>query len=120
MKVSLKLNRSGVSFYYLSESSDEDWLTVKMASKAQKKTLSLAYQIALAKMYGLSCILVDEVDDAMSDENAKMIYEFMASLEDFQQIIFISHRQESINTMMNSGRDNIVMYKVAHGEYEQI
>lgn len=119
MKVSLKQNRSGVNFYYTAESSDEE-LSVCMASGAQKMILSLAYNVALARMYGLNCILIDEADASMTPENAKLVYDFIASLDDFSQIIFISHRKESREAIKNSKRENIIFYEVNNGEYNLV
>lgn len=115
MRVSLELSRSGVTFMYTLEGDEP--IPVSMASGAQKTILALAYQIALAKMYGLSCIFLDEADAAMSDDNAKQVYEFILSLEDFTQIFFISHRKESLEVIDNTVRDNVINYYVKEGLY---
>ena len=117
MRVSLELSRSGVTFMYTLDG--EDPIPVSMASGAQKTILALAYQIALAKMYGLSCIFLDEADAAMSDENSKVVYEFILSLEDFTQIFFISHRKESLNVLGRASRDNITLYYVNNGIFTE-
>ena len=117
MRVSLELSRSGVTFMYTLDG--EEPIPVSMASGAQKTILALAYQIALAKMYGLSCIFLDEADAAMSDENSKIVYEFILSLEDFTQIFFISHRKESLNVLGRASRDNITLYYVNNGIFTE-
>ena len=121
-RVKLNQSRGGVSFFYKTGDikDDEDWLPVCLASGAQKTILSLAYIIALGKMYGINCLLLDEVDSACSPETAKTIYKFIASLEGFNQIIFISHNEESREAMRESNRDNIVFYRVSNGSYEII
>lgn len=119
-RVKLNQSRGGVSFFYKTGemSDDEDWLPVCLASGAQKTILSLAYIIALGRMYGINCLLLDEVDSACSPETAKTIYKFIAELEGFNQIIFISHNEESREAMKESNRDNIIFYGVSDGNYE--
>ena len=121
-RVKLSQSRGGVSFFYKTEDIDDDadWLPVSMSSGAQQRILSLAYTIALGKMYGLQCLLLDEVDAACSDTATKTIYKFIASLEDFSQIIFISHKEGVGEVMKESGRDNVIYYKVDKGTYEQV
>lgn len=119
MSVSLKQNRSGVNFYYTVEEAGEE-LPVCMASGAQGRILSLAYSVALAKMYGINCILIDEVDASMTPENAGQVYEFIASLEDIPQIIFISHREEAREAIRHSCRENLIFYEVNHGNYNLV
>lgn len=121
-RVKLSQSRGGVSFFYKTEDIDDDadWLPVSMSSGAQQRILSLAYTIALGKMYGLQCLLLDEVDAACSDAATKTIYKFIASLEDFSQIIFISHKEGVGEVMKESGRDNVIYYKVDKGTYEQV
>ena len=121
-RVKLSQSRGGVSFFYKTEDIDDDadWLPVSMSSGAQQRILSLAYTIALGKMYGLQCLLLDEVDAACSDVATKTIYKFIASLEDFSQIIFISHKEGVGEVMKESGRDNVIYYRVDKGIYEQV
>lgn len=121
-RVKLSQSRGGVSFFYKTEDIDDeaDWLPVSMSSGAQQRILSLAYTIALGKMYGLQCLLLDEVDAACSDNATRTIYKFIASLEDFNQIIFISHKEGVGEVMKEAGRDNVIYYKVEKGNYEQV
>ena len=119
MRVKLQMQRAGVTFRYSPNGDTERWLPVSMASGAQKAVLSLAYKSSLTRMYGISCILLDEVDASCTSENARMIYEFIASLDCFQQLIFISHRPESIEAarLINS---DIRVYQVEDGKYTEI
>lgn len=116
--MSIKLTASnrgkGVDFYYTSESSKDKYINAKMASGAQEQILNLAYSIAIAQAYGLRTILLDEVDAAMDNENCGIIYEFMTTLEGFDQVIFISHRPESLDVAKKSGA---TAYYVESGEY---
>ena len=121
-KVRLNQSRGGVSFFYKTgEMSDSDeWLPVCLASGAQRTILSLAYTIALGKMYGLNCILLDEVDSACSPETSETIYKFISNLEGFNQIIFISHSEKTREVIKESNKDNILYYKVENGIYERV
>lgn len=116
MRVKLVMQRAGVTFLYTAESSEEEWLPVSMASGAQKTVLCLAYKTSLARLYGISCIMLDEVDASCSDENAEIIYKFVASLDCFQQLIFISHRPESF-AAAKEVNPNVITYIVDKGEY---
>lgn len=116
MSVRLRPSRSGVEFYYTAESSEEEWLSVKMASGAQAAVLTLAWRVAIAKLYGVTTILLDEVDSAATEENAAIIYQFIASLDTFDQIIFISHKKEAMKSI-SSLMDNVICYYVQGGEY---
>lgn len=117
MTVALKLSRNGVSFYYVNDGNEDEWVPISMASGAQKTLLGLAYQIALARLYGLNCVLLDEADAAMNETNASYIYNLIAELTDFQQIIFISHRKESIEVAAKSSKENSSIYYVKNGQY---
>lgn len=119
MKVKLLQSRSGVDFFYTVNECEEAWLPVKMASGAQSAILALAWRVAIAKLYGVSTLLLDEVDAEATDENSKYIYEFISSLTMFDQIIMISHRKEAIKTIANLA-DSVVCYEVENGVYNQV
>ena len=118
-RVSLKLVRGGVNFFYTIDEDAEEWLSVGMASGAQSQILSLAYEISLARLSGIQCILLDEIDAACSPENARIIYEFIASLDCFDQVIFISNRQESLETAKKIN-PAIYSYRVSKGNYSPV
>lgn len=114
MQVSLRPNRGGVEFYYTADSTSGRWLSVKMASGAQGAILSLAWRVAIAKLYGVTTILLDEIDADCTDENSKLLYEFVASLDMFHQIILISHRKEALRAVAALA-DNVTCYWVTSG-----
>ncbi len=119
MRVKLKPSRSGVEFFYVSQSSEDDWLSVKMASGAQSAILSLAWRVAVAKLYGISTIILDEADASATEETAQIIYQFIAELDAFDQLIFISHKQQAMKEV-SSRIDNVMCYYVQDGEYSVI
>ena len=118
-RVSLKLSKGGINFFYTSESSEDEWIPVSMASGAQRRTLSLAYFIALAKLSNISCIFLDEMDASMSPENAGIIYDFIGSLNYFNQVFFISHRKEA-HEAVKARNDKLITYLVENGNYLEI
>lgn len=118
MTVELRSDRSGVSFFYHTTGSEEA-ISISMASGAQKKIVTLAYQIALATLFNTGVIFLDEIDASMSPENASIVYEFISNLTSFPQVFFISHRQESIQAVTTNNPDT-VCYSVANGEYAEI
>lgn len=114
--VSLKPSRGGVSFFYTAESSDDEEIPVAMASGAQKKILSLAYFIALARLNGITCIFLDEIDASLTAENASVVYDFIASVDYFPQVFFISHRKEA-HEAVKAKNESLVTYSVNNGIY---
>lgn len=118
-KVSLKLSKGGINFFYTSETSEDEWIPVSMASGAQRRTLSLAYFIALAKLSNISCIFLDEMDASMSPENAGIVYDFIGSLNYFDQVFFISHRKEA-HEAVKARNDKLITYLVENGNYSEI
>ena len=118
-RVSLKLSKGGINFFYTSESSEEEWIPVSMASGAQRRTLSLAYFIALAKLSNISCIFLDEMDASMSPENAGIVYDFIGGLDYFDQVFFISHRKEA-HEAVKARNDKLITYLVENGNYSEI
>ena len=119
MSVSLRQSRSGVSFFYRFDE-DGDELPVCIASGAQKSILSLAYKVALSKMYGLETICLDEIDASMSESNSRLIYDFLMNLEGFNQIIFITHKVSVSDYIKDRTDKNLIMFEVKDGEYNQI
>jgi DNA repair exonuclease SbcCD ATPase subunit len=117
MSVKLQQSRSGVEFYYTPDG--EGWLSVKMASGAQRAILALSWRIAIAKRYQLDTILFDEVDKSMTDDNSKLIYEFIASLDTFKQIVLISHRKAALRAVYSLA-DNVSCYWVSGGTYSPV
>ena len=113
-QVLLKPDKGGVNFVYTTESSSEEWISVSMASGAQRTVLGLAYFIALARLSNISCIFLDEIDAACSPENSEIIYNFIAELDYFPQVFFISHRPEAHQVVKNKNED-LVTYHVMQG-----
>ena len=116
MRVKLQAQRSGVNFYYKVHEDDEEWLSISMASGAQSQILTLAYAISLSRLSGIDCLLMDEIDASMSEENAAIVYSFIASLDCFKQVFFISHKKEVIPATREIN-PNILAYYVNNGEY---
>ena len=118
-KVSLKLENTGLGVFYTTESSEDDYIPISMASGCQRQILAIAYFVALARMSGVSSIFLDEIDASSSSENARVIYEFIAGLDCFNQIFFISHRPESYQVVKESNEE-LVTYIVENGNYTEI
>lgn len=119
MQVKLSQQRTGVNFYYKTHEDDIEWLSISMASGAEAQILALAYAISLARLAGLDCLLLDEIDASMTEENAGIIYTFIAGLDCFKQIIFISHKKEAVPAVKEIN-PNIISYFVSDGTYSLI
>ena len=115
MIVRLTLKGAGISFYY-SPNGDKNYLPAMMASGAQGSVLMLAWRVALAEMYGIDTLILDEIDSDANDANSSIIYEFIGSLTMFDQIILISHRQASIKTVKDLN-ENVQSFWVEDGKY---
>ncbi len=118
-RISLKLSKGGMNFFYTPENSDGGWVPVSMASGAQKMLIALSYFISLARLSGMSCIFLDEIDASCSAENSKLIYEFISKINLFEQVFFITHRPESIDIVKETNPNVKVLY-VENGEYEEM
>lgn len=120
MRVKLRQNRSGVSFFYRFDEDSEE-LPVCMASGAQKTMLSLAYKVALAKLAGVQCLILDEIDASMSETNSRLVYDFLINLNGFTQIIFVTHKVSVKSYILENNRDKaIVFYDVEDGNYTRV
>lgn len=117
--VSLRLENTGLGVFYTTESSRGDYIPISMASGCQRQILALAYFIALARMSGVTCIFLDEIDASSSADNAKVIYDFIAELDCFDQVFFISHRPEAYQAVKEHNED-LVTYTVEDGRYQEI
>lgn len=117
LQVKLALNRSGLSFFYSPDGRDE-WLTVKMASGAQSAVLMLAWRVALAEMYGIDTLILDEIDADANDKNSQIVYEFLGSLDNFDQIILVTHRKQSLKTI-RSFNESVTNYWVEDGIFSE-
>ena len=115
--VELRADRSGVNFFYKTDTSKEV-ISISMASGAQKRIITLAYQIALASLFNTGAIFLDEIDASMSSTSATIVYDFISSLCNFDQVFFISHRQESFAAVQDSN-PSVVFYSVDKGVYER-
>lgn len=118
-RVALKLENTGLGILYTTESSEDTFIPISMASGCQRQILALAYFIALARMSGVTCIFLDEIDASSAGENAKEIYEFIASLDCFNQMFFISHRPEAYQAVKEHN-ENLVTYLVENGNYTEL
>ncbi len=117
MTVKLILKRSGISFYY-SPNGNEEFLPAKMSSGAQSAVLMLAWRISLAEMYGIDTLILDEIDADANDTNSRIIYELLGSLTTFTQVILISHRKSSIQTVQDLN-DSTQSFWVENGIYHR-
>lgn len=116
MSVRLLGDKKGVNFFYNVDDSTDDWLSISMASGGQQQVLSLAYKLAVAKEFGCTTVFLDEIDSSCNIDMAKTLYEFIFSLEDFNQIFLISHKPDIVEVAKNSDND-VSIYLVENGEY---
>lgn len=119
MRVSLQQQRSGVTFMYTAESSENEYISARMASGAQRAVLTLAYKLALARLYGVKMLCLDEIDSSCTDENASIVYDAISQLDAFDQIFLISHRKDTMRNIASKA-PNVSAYYVHSGIYDVV
>lgn len=118
-RVALKLSKGGMNLFYTPENSNGEWVPASMASGAQKMMINLSYFMSLARLSGMDSVFLDEIDASCSSENSKAIYEYLANLNLFKQVFFITHRPESVEVVRDINPNLKVLY-VDGGRYEEI
>lgn len=89
-----------------------------MASGFQKELISVAFRLALCKLYGLSFSFFDEIDSQSSEENSEILYNYILSLNLFEQIFIISQRKSTIDFIYNNY--DVSVYKAANNTYAKL
>ena len=85
-----------------------------------KSTIIMFREIGFRYFYAKeNQIIFADGEELEGNENARIIFEFIASLEDFSQVFFISHRKESLKIMQQL-KDNIIFYDVQDGMYTEL
>ena len=85
----------------------------KMASGFEKDLLSLAFKVALCKLYNLSFAFFDEADGHSSDKNAEKLFKSLFTNGLFEQVFLISHK----STVKDVVKSNVLVYYVKNGAF---
>lgn len=118
MIIRLYQNKSGIEFFYTDSTNTkkEEMSNAKMASGFEKDLLSLAFKVALCKLYNLSFAFFDEADGHSSDKNAEKLFKSLFTNGLFEQVFLISHKS-TVKDVVKSNVDNVLVYYVKNGVF---
>lgn len=118
MIIRLYQNRAGIEFFYTNSTNTkkEEMSNAKMASGFEKDLLSLAFKVALCKLYNLSFAFFDEADGHSSDKNAEKLFKSLFTNGLFEQVFLISHKS-TVKDVVKSNVDNVLVYYVKNGVF---
>ena len=89
------LEENGARFKVRSSAAGREWRTgLSELSGGQKTMLNLSLLLAVAQHRPSMVLLMDEVDAALDEVNAKRVAELLKEISKTSQVIAISHRVE--------------------------
>lgn len=118
MEIRLFQNKKGIEFFYTKEQNynKDDMSNAKMASGFEKDLLTLAFKVALCKLYCLPFAFFDEPDGHSSDGNAERLFKSLFTNGIFEQVFFISHKS-GVRDIVKSNAESVRTYYVEHGKF---
>lgn len=118
MEIRLFQNKKGIEFFYTKEQNynKDDMSNAKMASGFEKDLLTLAFKVALCKLYCLPFAFFDEPDGHSSDVNAERLFKSLFTNGIFEQVFFISHKS-GVRDIVKSNAEGVRTYYVEHGKF---
>jgi DNA repair exonuclease SbcCD ATPase subunit len=123
-EVRLSNSKKGCEFFYTKDKTVQEglrkknnaWINARMSSGFEKSTLTLAFKISLATLYGLDILVLDECDGAADAESAEKLYDGLLS-KSFDQLFLISHKTE-IRDFITDNFDNVLCYTAFNGTFK--
>jgi DNA repair exonuclease SbcCD ATPase subunit len=107
-QVSLQASKKGCEFFYTvdktiiqTDKKNNALINTKMSSGSEKAILSVAFKIALARIYGCDCIFLDEIDFSCDDDNSQMLFQGIID-EGFNQVTVITHKENTKEFLINN------------------
>jgi len=80
---------------------------VKLASGAEKQIIATAFRVALCSLQDGGFFIADEIDSDADTEKSEKLLEALCNHPDFEQIIIISHNEQSKALLSNFSDSNI-------------
>jgi len=80
---------------------------VKLASGAEKQIIATAFRVALCSLQDGGFFIADEIDSDADTEKSEKLLEALCNHSDFEQIIIISHNEQSKALLSNFSDSNI-------------
>lgn len=106
LHVTFQANKNSLKMTY---GEGERPLPVKRLSGAEKQIVNLATENIFNRQQALSCLILDESDSAMDNENKGTFFNTLLSLQEhYKQILVITHSKEVKDKLLVEGA-NIIM-----------
>lgn len=103
MRISLMQTAQGVDIKYIPDIQENDiMLSTKMASGFQKEIISVAFRVALCRIYNLSFSFFDEIESFGSEANSAIIFDEILSSGIFEQTFIITQKLSTQEHIMNN------------------
>lgn len=118
IEIGLSQTKRGVEFIYKPDNQKKIEKSSSMASGFQKELISLAFRLALCKIYNLSFSFFDEIDSQSSEKNSEIVYKYILDLNLFNQIFIISQRRSTIDYIYSNY--DVSVYKAANNTYTKM
>ena len=93
-------NKKSIDFYY-SNGKDNRFYSASLCSGFEKQLLAMAFRVALASITNVGFLILDEIDSDASESNSINLYSNLLESKLFNQIICITHKEETKNVLMN-------------------
>jgi DNA repair exonuclease SbcCD ATPase subunit len=119
MIVRLFQNKRGVEFFYSPKGASikmDEWMTTRMASGFERELLAMAWRVALAKAFGLTTLILDEIDSAASTAASEKMFRELANVSGFEQLFIITHKPEIVDILVQES-DKVSSYYVSDGTF---
>lgn len=80
-------------------------------SGAEAKIVTLSFLNNFNNLSGLSCLILDEPDEGMSDKTAETFYDSLLEIQDkYKQILVITHNERMKNSLMAKASPNLITW----------
>uniref|UniRef100_UPI0040578226 hypothetical protein n=1 Tax=Candidatus Electrothrix sp. TaxID=2170559 RepID=UPI0040578226 len=100
--MNLTLKGTATSLKFLCGNDSERLRDVSSTSGAERFLIALGFVNIFNQELELNCILLDEVDQAMNEENTQKLFDIISSLP-FEQIFIITHNKVLQNSLIEGG-----------------
>jgi len=97
--VDLRKDNKSIDFFYSPREGIQK--PVSMSSGFEKASLALSFRVALMKFQENCLPMFDEIDSDASDKNSNNMYEHLLDYDGFDQIFCITHKQNTIDYLIN-------------------
>lgn len=124
-KIKITMGKTtGIMIYYRKiDAKNGKWLNSSMLSGFESQLLSFAFKLALAKIYNIKILILDEIDSAANTQNSHKLFQLLIdSIRNlgFNQTLIVSHKPEILNLFETLGRDYVTIYHVSQGNFHSL